>query len=137
MLDSLSPRSGDYNALPSAVQDNIAMLWEADNGTPLNVLRGHTWVVNQARFSPSGDFVVTASADRTARLWYARTGTLLDIYRGQQVSTESAIFSPDERLVLTTGQDGVARVYRCEVCAPMAELAVPGQDSGYPRSVLR
>ena len=38
-------------------------------------LIGHTRIVGSAKFSPDGNFIVTASWDNTARIWNAHSDT--------------------------------------------------------------
>jgi WD40 repeat protein len=51
------------------LKDNTARVWNAATGQQLAKLEGHTAVVRQARFSPDGQCIVTASNDRTARVY--------------------------------------------------------------------
>ena len=43
------------------------------------MLRGHSFSVESAAFSPDGSRIVTASSDNTARIWDAATGKELAI----------------------------------------------------------
>jgi WD40 repeat protein len=45
------------------------------------VLKGHTDWVNQASYSPDGQFIVTASDDQTARVWQVGWKSLLKTLR--------------------------------------------------------
>ena len=62
-------------------------------------------------FSPSGEFVLTASDDNTAKLWNAATGALLHTFGGHKGSVYSAVFSPQGEFVLTASNDGTAKVW--------------------------
>ena len=52
-------------------------MWNVANGQLLARLKGHTFGVEQAEFSPDGRRIVTASWDKTARVWNA---TITDIW---------------------------------------------------------
>jgi len=74
------------------------------------ILRGHTDAVNQARFSPDGLLIVTASRDRTARLWNAATGKTVTL-EGHAGQVYGAEFSPDGKQVVTASSDKTARLW--------------------------
>jgi WD40 repeat protein len=80
------------------------------------ILDGHTDVVINAVFDPTGELVATCSSrDDTARIWDAAQGRLLQtIHLGiRQVGMESAIsnaeFSPDGHFVMLADSDGLVR----------------------------
>lgn len=85
---------------------------------PLQLLV-HQGPVNDARFSPDGDRVVTASDDQTARVW--------DVFRGQpltpplrhQREVNSACFSPDGTKVVTWSEDQTARLWDAQSGLPI------------------
>jgi WD40 repeat protein len=73
LLELQTPAEGasfspDGRRLLTASSDG-ARLWDASDGTPLLLLRGHEAPVVAASFSPDGTRVITASEDRTARIW--------------------------------------------------------------------
>ena len=49
----------------TASADNTARLWDAESGSEIAVLKGHTAAVRSAAFSPDGKRVVTASFDNS------------------------------------------------------------------------
>ncbi len=61
--------SPDGKRIVTASSDKTARIWDADRGTLLVKLEGHTNEVNDAVFSPDGKHVVMASDDSTARIW--------------------------------------------------------------------
>jgi WD40 repeat protein len=107
--------------------DATARLWDVATGRQLVILGGHAGPVVNARFSPDGSRIVTASADGTARLW-DRTGRLVSVLRGHTPPLWDASFSPDGGLVLTAGQDESARLWQPETGQPVREL--PGHAGG-------
>jgi WD40 repeat protein len=66
-------------------------------------LRGHRDVVNTARRSRDGRFVVTSSRDHRARIFDTASGQLLRTLIGHSGAVGDASFSPDGRWVVTAG----------------------------------
>lgn len=62
----------------------------------------HAGAIQDARFSPDGEKVVTASYDRTAAIWRADTGRRLVSLVGHGDFVRSAQFTPDGHRVVTT-----------------------------------
>ena len=63
--------SPDGRRLLTSSDDKIARIWDMASGTELLTIRGHTFGVNSASFSPDGSVVVTTAGvgDQTARVW--------------------------------------------------------------------
>ena len=76
-------------------------------GLPL----GHTGYVSEAKFSPDGKTVLTASGDGTARIWETYSGKLLNTLEGHTKSVKSAVFSSDGKKILTASWDNTARIW--------------------------
>ena len=74
--------------------DNTVRLWDANTGSPLRTLTGHTAWVYSVSFSPDGNTLASASQDNTVRLWDATTGSPLRTLRAY-VLGHSVSFSPD------------------------------------------
>ena len=92
------------------------------DGQDVRLLRGHTDVVNDARFAPKGDLVVTAGAgdDKTVRLWQAETNGPIAVFTPSVSPVLRAMLAADGRLV-TVSEDGV-RLYACEPCLTPDQL---------------
>ncbi|MCW5560114.1 MAG: hypothetical protein KIT22_20035, partial [Verrucomicrobiae bacterium] len=104
----------------------------------------HAAAIKDARFSPDGAVVVTASADGTAQLWNAQSGERL----GQPMAhpmgeptrsgntVGSVDFSPDGRRVATGSANGAARVWDAATGAPLTDWLRPAdpQATADPKS---
>lgn len=87
--------------LASASDDRVVRVWNAENGSLVWALAGHTKKVGPVAFTPDGKLLVSASDDDTLRVWDTQTGVLV---RSLQVATEatSIAFSPDGKRMVTT-----------------------------------
>ena len=50
-------------------------VWDADKGTEIVTLKGHTGRVTSVAFSPDGKRIVSGSDDNTVKVWDADKGT--------------------------------------------------------------
>lgn len=71
----------------------------------------HQSRVRFASFSPSGNYVVTASHDKSARIWDASTGKPLTSPLIHKDVVTHASFSSDGRRIVTTSEDQSVRVW--------------------------
>lgn len=85
------------------------VVYDLTNGRPLAKMgsgepygAAHGGAIQDARLSPDGEKVVTASYDRTAAIWRADTGRMLVSLVGHGDFVHSAQFTPDGRRVVTT-----------------------------------
>jgi len=74
-------------------------------------LVGHQAGIGQARFSPDGKVILTASADGTARLWDPGTGQNLAVLRGHNGPVRFVFFSGDGSRMATSSDDGTVGVW--------------------------
>jgi hypothetical protein len=75
-----------------------------------NVFR-HNGAVTDARLSPDGKLLLTASRDGLARIWDIASGDVITALRGHAGAVTSASFSPDGKRVLTSSTDRTARLW--------------------------
>jgi WD40 repeat protein len=104
--------------------DATVRIFRPSDGAQTGLLRGHTSIVNSARFSAAGDLIVSASADGSTRVWQPATGGTVAVLTPSRAALVDAMLAADGRLV-TVGEDGV-RLYSCEPClepAPLRALA--------------
>jgi WD40 repeat protein len=87
-------------------------LWTSD-GALLVLLPHSEWVVD-ARFSPDGMRLATASTDKTVTLWNVSDGSLLGSLVGHRQAVVGVAFSPDGKMVATSSRDGTARLWNAQ-----------------------
>jgi WD40 repeat protein len=99
--------SADGRLMLGIASDATVRIWEAASGELRQVLRGEN--IQQARFSPDGERVVTAG-DRTAQIWQVSSGQPIQSLQHTS-EVRSASFSPDGQQVATASLDGTARLW--------------------------
>src|SRR5262249_18838824 len=78
-------------------------VWDAHTGQELLSLKGHTYCVLSAAFSPDGKRLASASADGTLKLWDAQIGQELLTLRGHINYVNRVVFSPDGKRLASAG----------------------------------
>lgn len=61
----------------SVFNDHVLHIWDADSGTCLRTLRGHSDDINSAVFSHDSTWLVSGSRDRTVKIWNTSSGECL------------------------------------------------------------
>ena len=116
-------RDGKYIATASI--DNTVRLWnwkpndksfKDKQYKPIQVLEGHTSIVNGVSFSRDGDYIATASSDNTVRLWEKYDSQTLyfiekGVVRGHDKWVYGVVFTPDDKQILTASADNTARIW--------------------------
>jgi WD40 repeat protein len=92
-------------------RDNTAILWDAESGTPLRTLKGHTSAVTSVALSADRSRALTGSADQTAKLWDTSNGKEVLTLKGHVREVTSVSFSDDQSKALTASRDGTAVVW--------------------------
>ena len=132
--------------LLSGSYDNTARLWDVATRQTLQELKGHSWWVWAAEFSPDGNRIVTAGQDGKAIVWQKQgarerrssergqaanpsahrpsespvpsTNTLTE-FTGHNGAVYTARFSPNGDLVATGGYDKLVMVWNPDEVQPV------------------
>lgn len=75
-------------------------------------LEGHEGIVRQARFSPDGQTIATASDDKTAKLWNSEGKVILTLPHTDLVTDVS--FSPNGKIIATATRDGTVKLWNLQ-----------------------
>ena len=103
--------SPDGQIFAAVYDTNKVRLYSTSDGTPLNILQGHTYAVISVAFSPDGDVLASGAGDNTVRLWSAINGAQLFTLSGHSDWVRSIDFSPDGRLIASGSKDGTVRLW--------------------------
>ncbi|MXV75564.1 T9SS type A sorting domain-containing protein, partial [Candidatus Poribacteria bacterium] len=111
--------SPDGTILASGSRDNTIHLWNANTGTHIRTLSGHTnWVMSVA-FSPDGTILASGSRDNTIRLWGVDIGVHQATLTGHTESVSSVAFSPDGTTLASGSWDGTVLLWRVMPTEPI------------------
>ena len=89
-------------------------MWDVETGKPLTEVNHGANVMN-ARFSPDGKFIATASVTASAKIWNASNGSEVSAFDGHTDRVNNVEFSPDGTRLLTTSIDNIVRVWDPDV----------------------
>ena len=78
-----------------------------EHGNLRKRILAHEREIRDIAFSPTGDYVVTASTDNTAKVWQVQTGKLLSVFNDIKDYVTSVKFDPTEKFVISTGSKNV------------------------------
>ena len=101
------------------------------SGSIQRKLVGHKEPVTAAKWSVSGDRLMTASRDYTINIWSVRDGRILRTLQGHKDVINSADWSSDGRLVVSGSEDGTARVWDVEADTQQGQ-PMQGHTSAIP-----
>jgi WD40 repeat protein len=97
---------------------DLVRLWDANSGTMVRSMPGHSSAIAAVAFSPDGSRLASGSWDATARLWDADNGAQIAILRGHFGWVNTVAFSPDGTRLVTASNDGTTRIWelppRCQ-----------------------
>jgi len=119
--------SHDGQILAWALDDNTIQLLHISDQKVFHTLSGHTDMVTKLRFSPGGDFLVSASHDNWVRVWNL-DGEELDSF---QAGALGIGISPNGSMLATVPSDGPVTLWNLATGEKIKEL---GGSGGYDTS---
>jgi WD40 repeat protein len=98
--------------ISSPLGSDDARIWDVETGKQLVVFRGHAAQIRDVKFSPDGNWILTASDDGTARLSLANTvKNAVTVIKDSATILVSATFSPDGKKIVTTSDHATVRIW--------------------------
>ena len=116
--------SPDGKQVVTASRDHTVNIWDAESGTSIINLRGHSGAVYAAAYDPSGNYLATASDDHTVRIWDIGTWRKSTLF-GYPGYVFRGAYSPDGHLMATTGSDGMLRGWNAQTGSVVSEWPYP------------
>lgn len=107
-------------------EDRTLRIWDADAGTALQTLAGHTADVFDCAVSPDGRWIVSASKDQTLKVWDAQSGAEARTLAGHSGWVLACAFSPDSGRIVSGSTDGSLKVWAVESGAELRTLEAHG-----------
>ena len=86
-------------------------LWNAEDGSLVRTLEGHSDCVSSVTFSPDGKLLASGSLDSTVKLWNAEDGSLVRTLEGHTARVASVTFSPDGKLLACGSADSTVKLH--------------------------
>ncbi len=103
--------SPDSTLLLAGASDGAIYLFDVENGELLNLMQGHSEIVNSVAFSPDGTKALSAGADWLINQWDIESGQLIRQIMQHNDSVQTAIYNTDGSQILSAGWDNtIARL---------------------------
>lgn len=115
------------------IKNNKVLVRDMLTGKIQFVLKGHTDIINKARFNPDGKKIFTASADNSIGVWDAITGKLQTILRGHSAAVTNIDFSADGKKLASTSADFTVRIWDAETLNQTGSLTGHSNNFEYAR----
>ncbi len=109
-ISGISSYSGKF--IITAGYDNRLILWD-DNFNVLATAE-HEHLVNQAVFSPCGEYIASCSSDYSVRLWNKRDLSEVIKFTAHEDDVEMVKFSPSGKLLASCSRDTTVAIYDLE-----------------------
>ncbi|KAG8708611.1 hypothetical protein FRC11_006340 [Ceratobasidium sp. 423] len=106
----------------SSDEDGVIRMWDALEGKPIKVFKGHTHPVKSIAFSQDGTRIVSGSWDNTVRIWNVTDCTLaMEPLEGHKWGVNCVAFSPDSKLAASGGNDHAIQLWDLASDAPVSK----------------
>ncbi|MDC0743518.1 AAA family ATPase [Polyangium mundeleinium] len=111
-----SPRSAvamkaEGRVLVAASHEDAVLCWAPLEGSPPELLAGHTDGVTSVAMTPDGRFLASGSWDHTVRMWDLDARIPLGVLHGHAEGVQAVALTPDGRTVVSGGEDRTVRVW--------------------------
>ena len=103
--------SADGQRLYSGSVDSTVRVWSTADGTPLQMLQGHTAWVRALALSADGQRLYSGSQDSTVRVWSTAGGVLLQTLQGHTDYVWALAVSADGQRLYSGSEDRTVRVW--------------------------
>lgn len=91
--------------------DVVIGIWNLENSTEEQILRGHDSSITRVIYSPSENYIASSSWDKTIRIWSLDTGNAEFILNGHTDGVTDIAFNEDGNLLASVGRDATLRLW--------------------------
>lgn len=102
--------NSDGSRIVTASMDSTLILWDAQTGGLISKQHKHSNTTNFAQFSPSDDYIASASEDKTVRIWNLNVKKPVVLY-GHTGAVYSVNYSSDGKFIVSASEDGTLRLW--------------------------
>jgi len=103
--------SANGKIIAAASRDCLIRLYNADTGTELFTLAGHSnWIVD-LKFSPDGGYLASASWDETLKVWEVDSGRLTYTFKGHNRRINACAYSHDNAYLASASWDCTVKIW--------------------------
>lgn len=95
----------------NAIRVGKVEIWDFHTGKKINDLIGHKTDVEQIKFSPDGNFVLTKSIDGIAYLWDLASGQSEIQFLADQDGISTLSYSPNGKKLATVSENGIVKIW--------------------------
>jgi len=110
----------------AGAEDFTCWMWNAADGSCMQVFSGHSGAVTCGGFPPDGRTVVTAGADACLRVWHPRSGECTAVVSGHGFHSGPVVslaFHPSSPIAITGGEDSGAHLTSLSTGRVVSSLA--------------
>lgn len=124
--------TSDGTRIISGSRDQTVRVWDAETGSNLLTLCGHSGDVKSVTVSHNETQIISGSDDGTVCFWDMRTGTLLQSFGDSPASINLVAISDDDSRVMAATYDGTIRVWNVQT----GNLQMFASNSGLGRRIM-
>ncbi len=103
--------SPDNRIIATTGEDAQIILWDAETGAKLNILKGHEDKILSLAFSPNSSYLVSGGKDQKVKVWSVKAGNTYKTLSGHSATITSVAFSPNEEYVVSADQSNQIKIW--------------------------
>jgi len=130
LVISISP-DGTKAAIANYSENNVIYVWDLKLRTVIKRFKGHNKLVKDLKFSPDGNYLVSASEDETIKIWDIQTENSIKTLKGHSSSVNSLCFSQDAKYLASGSNDGTIIIWDAAEVIPNLKLFIASYDLKY------
>ena len=106
--------SPEGQRIVSGGEDRTVHVWDAQSGSEIRQLTGHSDAIDSVIFGPKGKYIASAGHDKAVRIWDAKSGELIHSLEGHEKSVQGLVFTPDGEHLISVSPDRSIRFWDVE-----------------------